>query len=299
MSLIDNSSAHCPNKMEQYPYLGEGDQDGLLPPSSPPIILPSSPLTVIDESRDPSLTMHALIESPLSSPPVSPAPLPALMPPLPPHFFPPACEPVLNIGGSEDSFQPSSPIRSREDSRRKLQKRRDEDREARIRQELEEKQQRRTIAFEECLSILSKNKLTLAELTEYVLFHDASGQTAKEQCESFDKGLITQMLDLFASRKVNQTSQGVAKGWAESTVVQAISKEVNAATRSGDLRISEHEIDSSFASGLGFEELKKMVRKQCPLFLRLLVDVITTSRQAGSTSKGKLASKEHVRTVFS
>ncbi|KAH9011428.1 hypothetical protein EDB83DRAFT_2234081 [Lactarius deliciosus] len=87
--------------------------------------------------------------------------------------------------------------------------------------------------------------------------------------------------------------QNDVKDWAESMVLQTIKKEVNAVTQSGDLRITEREIDSSFASGLSFDELKVMVRRHCPMFLRLLVNVITTDRQARSTLKEQLTAKEH------
>ncbi|KAH9172322.1 hypothetical protein EDB89DRAFT_2114193 [Lactarius sanguifluus] len=79
-------------------------------------------------------------------------------------------------------------------------------------------------------------------------------------------------------------------------VLQTIKKEVNAATQSGDLRITERKINSSFATGLSFDELKAMVQWHCPMFLRLLVGAITTSRQAGSASKVQLAAKEHAAT---
>jgi hypothetical protein len=89
--------------------------------------------------------------------------------------------------------------------------------------------------------------------------------------------------------------QKAVKDWAKSMVLQAINKEVNAATRSGDLWMTEREIDSSFALGLSFDRLKATVRQHCPTFLKLLVDVITTSQQAGSASMAQLAAKEHVR----
>ncbi|KAH9003933.1 hypothetical protein EDB83DRAFT_2237225 [Lactarius deliciosus] len=176
---------------------------------------------------------------------------------------------------------------------RKAQKRRDDERGARTKQAREEKQKSRTAAFKECLDILSTNELTFAELTEYVFFHD--DQTPEWRHENFfaDRVLVTRLLDFFASSKVKRTSQKDVRGWAESTVLQTIKKEVNAATQSGDLRITEREIDSSFASGLGFEELKAMVRRHCPIFLRLLVGAITTSRQVGSASKVQLAAKDH------
>ncbi|KAH9177542.1 hypothetical protein EDB89DRAFT_2064518 [Lactarius sanguifluus] len=271
--------------MEQRPYLGGEDQDSLLPPSSPPIIGPSSPLTVLDESEDHPPTMRASSGSPLSSPMESPTPAP----------IPPLCFLARHseAGGSEDSFIPSSPIRTRDDMMRKAQKRRDEERGARTKQAQEEKQKSRTAAFKECLDILSTNELTFAELTEYVFFHD--DQTPEWRHENFfvNRGLVTRLLDYFASSKVKRTSQKDVRGWAESTVLQTIKKEVNAATQSGDLRITEREIDSSFASGLSFEELKAMVRRHCPIFLRLLVGAITTSRQIGSASKVQLAAKDH------
>ncbi|KAH9161003.1 hypothetical protein EDB89DRAFT_1861941 [Lactarius sanguifluus] len=83
------------------------------------------------------------------------------------------------------------------------------------------------------------------------------------------------------------------RDWAESVVLQTIKKEVNAVTQSGDLRITEREIDSSFASGLSYDELKAMVRRHCPTFLRLLVNIVTTGRQARSASKERLTAKEH------
>ncbi|KAN0130508.1 hypothetical protein V8E53_011594 [Lactarius tabidus] len=101
------------------------------------------------------------------------------------------------------------------------------------------------------------------------------------------------MLTLFASSKAPKLCQRAVKDWAKSTVQQAINKEVNTATRSGDLRITDREINSSFASSIGFEELKAMVRRHCPSFLGLLADVITTSRQAGGASMARLAAKEH------
>lgn len=54
-------------------------------------------------------------------------------------------------------------------------------------------------------------------------------------------------------------------------------------------RITDREINSSFASNIGFEELKAMVRRHCPSFLGLLVNVITTDRQVGSASTNCLA----------
>ncbi|KAH9007544.1 hypothetical protein EDB84DRAFT_1447456 [Lactarius hengduanensis] len=162
--------------MEQRPYLGGEDQDSLLPPSSPPIIGPSSPLTVLDESEDHPPTMRASSESPLSSPPESPTP-DALAHTLVPPLVLLAQRLALNnrhseAGGSEDSFIPSSPIRSREDMMRKAQKRRDES-EAHVPSRRGKKnRKRRTTAFKQCLDILSTNELTFAELTEYVFFHD-------------------------------------------------------------------------------------------------------------------------------
>ncbi|KAH9034017.1 hypothetical protein EDB83DRAFT_2507841 [Lactarius deliciosus] len=136
-------------------------------------------------------------------------------------------------------------------------------------------------------------QLPSRKLTEYVFFHD--DQTPEWRHENFfaDRVLVTRLLDFFASSKVKRTTQKDVRGWAESTVLQTIKKEVNAATQSGDLRITEREIDSSFASGLGFEELKAMVRRHCPIFLRLLVGTITTNRQVGSASKVQLAAKDH------
>jgi hypothetical protein len=290
MFLVENISALHLNKMQRWPYFNADDQDGPLPPSSPLGIQPLSPLTVPDESQGCPTTMHP--SSPLSSPPESPA----------------LCSVVqltsslahwqsrdLSVGGSEDSFVPSSPIRGRDDRIRKARKRRDEERNKHATQVREDEGKMRTMAFKESLNILMEKKLTFAELTEYVLFHE--DQSAKQQCESFlaDKDLVTRMLNLFISSKVNKACQRAVKDWAESTVQQAIVKEVNAATRSGDLQMTNREINSSFASGLGFEELKAVVRQHCPLFLRLLVSIITTGRQIGSASKKQLAAKEHVR----
>ncbi|KAH9051116.1 hypothetical protein EDB83DRAFT_2627558 [Lactarius deliciosus] len=273
--------------MERLPYLSGEDQDGLLPPSSPPIIQPSSPLTALDRSED-HPPMRTSSESPLSSPPESPTPAPQTL------VFSLAPGLVLNnrcleAGGSEDSFIPSSPIRTRDDMRRKAQKKRD----ARTKQAREQEQKSRTTAFKECLDILSANELTFAELTEYVFFHE--DQTPKWRYENFfvNRSLVTRLLDFFASSKVKRTTQKDVKSWVESMVLQTIRKEVNAATQSGDLRITEREINSSFATGLSFDELKAMVRRHCPMFLRLLVGAITTSRQAGSASKVQLAAKEH------
>jgi hypothetical protein len=122
-------------------------------------------------------------------------------------------------------------------------------------------------------------------------------ETNKVQYETFlvNRGFIIHMLDLFVSSKVNRMCQKAVKDWAKSMVLQAINKEVNAATRSGDLWMTEREIDSSFALGLSFDRLKATVRQHCPTFLKLLVDVITTSQQAGSASMAQLAAKEHVR----
>ncbi|KAH9008823.1 hypothetical protein EDB84DRAFT_1571736 [Lactarius hengduanensis] len=206
--------------MEWHPYLSGADQDGLLPPSSPPIIQPSSPLTVLDKSEDCPPTMRASSESPLSSPPESPTPAPRT---LVPRLFPLAQGFALNnrpseAGGSEDSFVPSSPIQSRDDMIRKAQKRRDEERGARTKQAREEKQKSRTTAFKECLDILSTNELTFAELTEYVFFHD--DQTPEWRHENFfvNRALVKRLLDFFASSKVKRTSQRDVRGWAESTV---------------------------------------------------------------------------------
>ncbi|KAH9162462.1 hypothetical protein EDB89DRAFT_2152512 [Lactarius sanguifluus] len=242
--------------MEQCPYLGGEDQDSLLPPLSPPIIGPSSPLTVLDESEDHPPTMHASSRSPLSSPMESPT-----LAPIPPLCF--------LARHSEASGS------------------------AHTKQAQEEKQKSRTAAFKECLDILSTNELTFAELTEYVFFHD--DQTPEWRHENFfvNRGLVTHLLDYFASSKVKRTSQKDVRGWAKSTVLQTIKKEVNMATQSGDLRITEREIDSSFVSGLSFEELKAMVQRHCPIFLRLLVGAITTSWQIGSASKVQLAAKDH------
>jgi hypothetical protein len=288
--LLDTLLAHSLNRMEErHPYLDAEDLNRSLPPSSPPIVQPSSPLTVLDELQDHLTTMHT--SSPLSSLAESPA-LHSLV--LPTSSLTESL--LLNVGGSEDSFIPSSPIRSRSDLMQKVRKRQDEERGARARQSWEDAEMRRTVAFSQCLKILSENKLTLAELTEYVLFQDSSDQAAKGQYESFvaDKRLITRMLTLFASSKVPKLCQRVVKDWANSTVQQVINKEVNAATRSGDLRITDREINSSFASSIGFEELKAMVRRHCPSFLGLLVNVITTDRQVGSASTNCLAAKEHV-----
>ncbi|KAH8992310.1 hypothetical protein EDB86DRAFT_3103560 [Lactarius hatsudake] len=241
--------------MEWHPYLSGEDQDGLLPPSSPPIIQPLSPLTVLDRSEDDPPTVHASSGSPLSSPLESPTPAPHSL------VFSLAPGLVLNnrrleAGSSEDSFIPSSPIRSRDDMRRKAQKKRDEERDARAKQAREQEQQSRTIAFKECLDILSANELTFAELTEYVFFHE--NQTPDWRYENFfiNRGLVTRLLDFFVSSKVNKTCREDVRDWAESVVLQTIKKEVNAVTQSGDLRITEREIDSSFASGLSFDELK-------------------------------------------
>ncbi|KAH9165154.1 hypothetical protein EDB89DRAFT_2136081 [Lactarius sanguifluus] len=157
----------------------------------------------------------------------------------------------------------------------------------------EQEQKSQTTAFKECLDILSANELTFAELTEYVFFHE--DQTPEWRYENFfvNRSLVTCLLDFFASSKVKRTTQKDVKSWVESMVLQTIKKEVNAATQSGDLRITECKINSSFATGLSFDELKAMVQRHCPMFLRLLVGAITTSRQAGSASKVQLAAKEH------
>ncbi|KAH9028542.1 hypothetical protein EDB84DRAFT_1400557 [Lactarius hengduanensis] len=178
--------------------------------------------------------------------------------------------------------------------RRKAQKKRD----ARTKQVREQEQQSRTIAFKECLDILSANELTFAELTEYVFFHEK--QTPDWWYENFfvNRGLVTRLLDFFVSSKVNKRCQEDVRDWAESVVLQTIKKEVNAVTQSGDLRITERETDSSFASGLSFDELKAMVQRHCPVFLRLLVNIITTGRQARSVLKDRLTAKEHVRTCL-
>lgn len=274
--------------MQRRPYLSAEDHDSPLPPSSPDIIQPSSPLTMLDDSQGHPLTMCT--SSPLSSPPESPA-LHSLI--LPIHF--PAQMPVQNVRDSEDSFIPSSSIRDHNNLRQKAQKWWDEEQEACARQDWEDEEKRHTVIFKECLSILAINKLTFAELTEFVLFHDH--QNANEQHNNFlvDKNLMTHMLNLFASSKVNKICWRAVKDWAESTVLQAINKEVNAATWSGDLWIADREIDSVFASTLSYDELKATVQQHCPMFLRLLVNVIMTGRQVGSASKERLAAKEHVR----
>ncbi|KAH9174084.1 hypothetical protein EDB89DRAFT_2068033 [Lactarius sanguifluus] len=232
--------------------------------------------------------MRTSSESPLSSPPESPTPAPQTL------VFSLAPGLVLNnrcleAGGSEDSFIPSSLIRTRDDMRRKAQKKRD----ARTKQAREQEQKSRTTAFKECLDILSANELTFAELTKYVIFHE--DQTPEWRYENFfvNRSLVTRLLDFFASSKVKRTTQKDVKSWVESMVLQTIKKEVNAATQSGDLQITERKINSSFATGLSFDELKAMVRQHCPMFLRLLVGAITTSQQAGSASKVQLAAKEH------
>jgi hypothetical protein len=289
MSFLDIPSANSINKMEQqHPYLDPEDLDRPLPPSSP--VHPSSPLTILDELQDHLTTMQT--SSPLSSPAESPTLHPLL---LPTSSLTESL--LLNVGGSEDSFIPSSPIRGRHDMLRKVRKRQDEERGARARQSQEDEENRRSVAFKQCLSILSENKLMFAELTEYVLFQDNLDRASEAQYKDFiaDNRLITRMLTLFASSKAPKLCQRAVKDWAKSTVQQAINKEVNAATRSGDLRITDREINSSFASSIGFEELKAMVRRHCPSFLGLLADVITTSRQAGGASMARLAAKEHVR----
>lgn len=279
-------------------YLSAEDQDGSLPPSSPPrdsppIVLPSSPLTVLDESQDYVPTVHtssplSQAESPVPCSPVQAASSLAL-----------SQSQLLSVGGSEGSFVLSSPVRKPGDMMRKSKKQQEEKRKERARQDQEDEERKRTMAFKESLSTLTKNKLTFAELTQYVLFQEDQ-TTTKQQYESLltNKDLITRMLNLFASSKANKGCQRAVKEWAESTVQQALTKEVNAATRSGDLWMIDREIDSSFASGLGFEELRAMVRRRCPLFLRLLVNVITTDRQMGSSSN-KLIAKEHVRIAVS
>lgn len=279
--------------MEQGPYLGTEEHHGPLPsssppsvhPSSPPSIHPPSPFTVLDESQGHPTTIHE--SSPLSSPPESPA-AGSLV--LPTTFQTQRL--VSEDGGSEYSLVASSPVRKGGDSRRKKQKQRYKEREARTRKLQEEEEQRRTNVFKECLRILSVNKLTFTELTEYVFFGE--DETTKENFFA-NRDLITRMLNLFASSKVNKLFRKEVKVWARSIVQQAINKEVNAATRSGDLRITDREINSSFASGLGFEELKAMVQRHCPSFLGLLVNVITTDRQVESASEDRLAAKEHVR----
>lgn len=263
--------------MESPPYLGKEDQGGQLPPSSPPVMQPSSPLTMLGELHGPPTVCAS---SPLSSPPESPTPAPRT------HILPTSSM-VVELG-SEDGFVLSSPVRNCDDIRRKAQKRRDEQRDARTREE----QKRRTTVFKECLDILAQNKLTFSELTEYVFFCD--NQTAN----FVNRGLIVGLLNVLSSTKMTRTCQRLVKDWAVSTVLQTIIKEVRAATRSGNLQITEHVIDSSFASGLSFDELKAMVRQHCPTFLGLLLDVITTGRQAGSASKERLAAKEHVSTLF-
>ena len=279
---------HCLNTMKQCLHLGTEEHDDPLPPSSPPIVQPSSSLTMLDESQGHPTTIYT--SSPLSSPPESLA-LGSLI--LPTTFQ--TWRLVPNDGGNEDSFVPSSPIRNCDDTRCKAQKWWDEEQDAHTRQLWEEEQQRHTIVFKECLSILSTNKLTFTELTEYMLF--CEDETTKAQYDNFlvNRDLITRMLSLFTLSKVNKLCQKAVKDWARSTVQQAINKEVNAATQSGDLQITDHEINSSFASSLSFKELKAMVQQHCPSFLGLLMNVITTDQQVGSTSKDRLAAKEHVR----
>ncbi|KAH9166103.1 hypothetical protein EDB89DRAFT_1910941 [Lactarius sanguifluus] len=216
--------------MEQRPYLGGEDQDSLLPPSSPPNIQPSSPLTVLDELDHPP-TMCTSSESPLSSPPESPT-LAPLAHTLAQPLFSLAQGYVLNnrhseADGSEDSFIPSSPVRTRDNMRRKAQEKRDEGRGARIKQVREQNQKSRTTTFKECLDILSANKLTFAELTEYIFFHE--DQTPEWRYENLfsNRGLVTHLLDFFVSSKVNKIKT------SETVLLQTIKKGVNAVTQSG------------------------------------------------------------------
>lgn len=281
--------------MQRWPYLDAltGDMDDPLPPSSPPVVQPSSPLTItMLETQDPNITIHA--SSDLSSPPESPA-LRSESLILPTTVLATIFAP--NGGGSDDSFQQSSPVRGPDDRKRKTQKRRAEEREARTRLQSEEAKKRRTTIFKQCLSTLSTNKLTFGELTEYVLFHEDQPISVQSRSEKFlvNGDLITRMLNLFASSKAPKACQKAVKDWVRPTVLQAIIKEVNAATRSGALQMTEREIDSSFVSGLSFDDMKATVREHCPTFHKLLVNVITTSRQVERASQAQLAAKEHVR----
>lgn len=124
------------------------------------------------------------------------------------------------------------------------------------------------------------------------------GQTAKWRYKKFfDKPeLVTNLLDLLASSKVDKLCSTAVKEWAEGLVMQTITKEIKAAAKTGDLHLTERAIDSSFASGLSFDELKGMVRRNCPTFLKMLVGVTTTSRQEAAASEERKAAKEHVRT---
>jgi hypothetical protein len=120
--FVGFSSAHRLKTMEECLYLHTEEQleDDQLPPSSPPIAHPSSPLTMLNESQSYPTSICTL--SPLSSPPESP-PLCSLI--LPTTF--PAQRLGPHDAGSEDSFVLSSPIRNRGDTRCKAQKQQDEE----------------------------------------------------------------------------------------------------------------------------------------------------------------------------
>ncbi|KAI5822794.1 hypothetical protein K523DRAFT_406741 [Schizophyllum commune Tattone D] len=208
--------------------------------------------------------------------------------------------------GSDPGVANSSIPRGPEDRQRKGHKKRRntfarkrEDKEEREQREHEAEARAKVTAFEAALDILARNSIPFGELLLYVL--DPKGKRSRgwRWNNLFkDPSTIRQALEWMALTKRNShTARSRAVDAVLNVTTRLLSNEAKAITQSGSLR-PPSTVDKEFVLGYKFASLPRRIREFCPLTLRVLSSVTTTTRQLRECTQEKLAHKKFVTAAY-
>ncbi|KAL1683059.1 hypothetical protein EV122DRAFT_286615 [Schizophyllum commune] len=208
--------------------------------------------------------------------------------------------------GSDPGVANSSIPRGPEDRQRKGHKKRRntfarkrQDKEEREHLEHEAEARAKVTAFEAALDILARNSIPFGELLLYVL--DPKGKRSRAwRWDNLFKhpSTIHQALEWMAlSKKNSHTARSRAVDAVLNVTTRLLSDEAKAITQSGSLR-PPSKVDQDFVLGYKFASLPKRIREFCPLTLRVLSSITTTSRQLRECTQEKLAHKKFVTAAY-
>ncbi|VDC03269.1 unnamed protein product [Peniophora sp. CBMAI 1063] len=223
---------------------------------------------------------------------------------------------------SDDSgvFEPSSPVRTKEDRKRKGIKRRQatmeknklerEARQAREQVEAEiaakavaraEMDRKREVA-KSVMDTMNAGRLTLAELL-LLLFDPGEEGVTERGWRWFnffqDTKAVHRILEFMVGKKNSRSARHTAERGMLKVVSRTVGLEADKITRAGVLRPPSYEtVDEDFVLGLKFTELEDTIQLHCPNLSELLQGVVRTARQAKECTAKKLSQKRFLAAWF-
>ncbi|KAL1658032.1 hypothetical protein GGF50DRAFT_68075 [Schizophyllum commune] len=154
-------------------------------------------------------------------------------------------------------------------------------------------------AFEAALDILEESGASFGEMLLYVL--DPKGNTTREwRWHNLFKhrSTVHRAFEWMALTKKNSpTARSTAVDGMLNVVQRLLGDEARAITKSGSLR-PPSKVDQDFVLGYKFADLPKRIRVRCPLILRILTSITTTTRQVQECTPAKLAHKQFVTAAY-